>query len=456
MAQKRINKSKFKAGMYLLETLSSGMYNQPLSIYREYVQNAVDSIDKSRSYNSILKVDITLDPFKSTIIISDNGEGIKSGKAQEILSNIGLSDKVNDNYRGFRGIGRLGGIAFSEKVTFKTKAKGEKKESVQEWDCSKLKRIISDSTNSTMSLRQLFTETTNFFQKRVSKVAGSYFKIILEGVSSYRNDLFDIEKVRNYLSEVAPLPFDREQFSFGLEVDDFLEKNLNLYGKYNVFINGEQIFKPYQDQVRITKMGTDLIESVELFDIYIDGDQMGFGWYGKRKNLLGAINRSTKVSGIRIRRGNILIGDAHLMDACFRESRFNSYTIGEIHINTPNLIPNSRRDDFIDNDYKAKFYNEVERKLGFPLSKGIRIKSKLNSEIVKKKKNFKEDNTEEICSFEKCQKYELREGQLEKSEIIGNIGKCEELLRLINKCVKCKNNAICKEGLVVLNALRKN
>ena len=37
--------SNFKTGMYLFETLTAGMYNEPLSIYREYIQNSVDSID---------------------------------------------------------------------------------------------------------------------------------------------------------------------------------------------------------------------------------------------------------------------------------------------------------------------------------------------------------------------------------------------------------------------------
>ena len=45
MAQKARTKSSFKAGMYLLETLTAGMYNDPLAIYREYIQNAADSID---------------------------------------------------------------------------------------------------------------------------------------------------------------------------------------------------------------------------------------------------------------------------------------------------------------------------------------------------------------------------------------------------------------------------
>ena len=46
-------------GKDILELLSSSMYVNPLSIYREYVQNAVDSIESnSRSQN---KININID-----------------------------------------------------------------------------------------------------------------------------------------------------------------------------------------------------------------------------------------------------------------------------------------------------------------------------------------------------------------------------------------------------------
>ena len=77
----RKKRSSFKTGMYLLETLTAGMYNEPLSIYREYIQNAVDSIDliSSKKRKAKLKVDITLDPFNKSITIHDNGLGIGNG-----------------------------------------------------------------------------------------------------------------------------------------------------------------------------------------------------------------------------------------------------------------------------------------------------------------------------------------------------------------------------------------
>ena len=57
-----------------------------------------------------------------------------------------------------------------------------------------------------------------------------------------------------------------------------------------------------------------------------------YGWYGKRRELLGAVTKSEMSSGIRVRVGNIQIGDNHLLDDCYRESRFNSYMVGEIHV----------------------------------------------------------------------------------------------------------------------------
>jgi antitoxin component of RelBE/YafQ-DinJ toxin-antitoxin module len=53
--------------------------------------------------------------------------------------------------------------------------------------------------------------------------------------------------------------------------------------------------------------------------------------------------------------------------------------IGEVHINTSQLVPNSRRDDFIDNETKTLFYNALERNIGIPISKAIRLQSRLNS-----------------------------------------------------------------------------
>lgn len=372
--------SKFKAGMYLLETLTSGMYNEPLSIYREYIQNAVDSIDlAAHDAKEDLVIDITLDPFHKKITIFDNGEGIPASQAGNTLSSIGSSEKVGTKQRGFRGIGRLGGLAFAEKVLFRTKAKGDTVESIQEWDCKSLRSLLADPAQASLTIEEVFKRVTSFHQGKCEcRKDESFFEVTLQGVKSFRNYIFDIAKIREYLGQVAPLPFDPTNFSFASEIKQFLISNLEHYGEYNIRLNGNRVFRPYADNIKVTNKGSDdVCIGVELIKFEINGSPVAFGWYGKRKHLLGAITKGVGVAGIRVKSGNITIGDEHLLDKCFRESRFNSYIVGEVHVHSPELIPNSRRDDFIDNDMKNLFYNALEKDLGLPISKEIRHRSRV-------------------------------------------------------------------------------
>ena len=113
-----------KIGKFTLETLTTGMYDSPKDIYREYIQNAVDSIDNAIT-QGILKpgkdaIDIKIDRTNACITITDNGTGVSAEKAQEYLLNIGDSVKFNTNNRGFRGIGRLAGLAYCDELIFST------------------------------------------------------------------------------------------------------------------------------------------------------------------------------------------------------------------------------------------------------------------------------------------------------------------------------------------------
>ena len=244
----------FKAGMYLLETLTSGMYNDPLSIYREYIQNSVDSIDQSTqaAENAVIKID--LDPFLKNVMIYDNGEGISADSAEKVLSSIGSSSKLGTKQRGFRGIGRLGGIAFAKKVVFKTTAKGESTVSTQEWDCEGLRKYLRSPEHTSMTIEELFSEVSTFSQDSVDELTDtSFFEVHLLDVESFRNYIFDIQRIKKYLVQVAPLPFAPEGFSFHDEIHIFLSENVPQYGEYKITVNDDQLFRPYKDELTITE-----------------------------------------------------------------------------------------------------------------------------------------------------------------------------------------------------------
>ena len=67
-------------GKYTLESLTNGMYASPLDLYREYIQNAADSIDAAVEENlerpECFEIAINLNHDKNMISIFDNGHGL--------------------------------------------------------------------------------------------------------------------------------------------------------------------------------------------------------------------------------------------------------------------------------------------------------------------------------------------------------------------------------------------
>ena len=86
-----------QVGKYTLESLTTGMYSDPKIIYREYIQNSVDSLESAVSANLIepqsMRIDIIVDAESAYISIKDNGTGIPAAQAVSTLMNIGSSTK---------------------------------------------------------------------------------------------------------------------------------------------------------------------------------------------------------------------------------------------------------------------------------------------------------------------------------------------------------------------------
>ena len=106
---------EIEIGKFTLESLTTGMYNNPEIVYREYIQNAVDSFDNAVSQKLMnpddCRIEVIVDAYRQEISIKDNGTGIGKELAVKTLLDIGNSTKIHTSNRGFRGIGRLGGLS---------------------------------------------------------------------------------------------------------------------------------------------------------------------------------------------------------------------------------------------------------------------------------------------------------------------------------------------------------
>ena len=60
--------------------------------------------------------------------------------------NIGASDKDGIEERGFRGIGRLGGLAYADKVKFVTSACGDTVKTTMLCDCMRMQQLLQNPT----------------------------------------------------------------------------------------------------------------------------------------------------------------------------------------------------------------------------------------------------------------------------------------------------------------------
>lgn len=368
-----------QVGKYTLESLTTGMYSDPKIVYREYIQNSVDSLENAVSVGLIepqsMRIDIIVNAEESFISIKDNGTGIPAADAAKTLMNVGSSKKRNSNNRGFRGIGRLGGMSYCDTLVFTTSAEHEKVKTVVTFDCKRLRHLLVPGEYEDMSLSAVLEEITTI-DTLPEKEEKHYLCVEMKDVNGF-SDLLDIDAAKSYISQVAPLPYHSRHFIYTSQLKEYLTSNGYSVEEFPIFVGEDEadlepVYKPNKSRFRSdrAKRTADEITSMSYFDITIDGELYALGWYGNC-GWYGFLS-DKELSGFRVRKGNILIGDSKTMNVIFKEARFNGWTQGEIFIVTDRLIPNARRDDFEQNDAYYKLIQALSDGVGLEIARTIR------------------------------------------------------------------------------------
>ncbi|MDR0304283.1 MAG: ATP-binding protein [Chitinispirillales bacterium] len=414
-------------GKDVIESLTTSMYDDPRFVYREYVQNSADAIDKARQIGLVTdgNIYITINSKKRRIEIEDDAIGIEKDNVVEILKNIAQSTKQKGVDKGFRGIGRLGGLGYCDKLVFETSAQGETVKSIMTWDAKELKNIIADRSHKEEASAVI--DKVTFVKQESENVYKHYFKVILEDVT---NDmLLDVRDIRQYLSMVAPLPFKKSFFSEKI-YDELKKEGINL-DEYNTFVNTDSLFKGYNwyiyegDQDSKKKIG-EVIDILFFKDTNKAGELLFWGWCGiTEKNQ--SLNQVNFARGFRLRKANIQIGNDDTLVKLHRDKRFQFYFFGEVHALHKELHPNARRDYFseniICNDFEDKlktfFYTEIY-KLCYGASKvntAVKEISSYNDLKTDFEKKGKEGFINRAEKEELLQKLEDRKDKAEKAVI---------------------------------------
>lgn len=337
-------------GKYTLESLTNGMYADPLDLYREYIQNSADSIDNDQQSNVLpceYKIDIVIDELAGCISIKDNGTGISEKVAIATLVDIGNSDKDKNKMRGFRGIGRLAGLGYCDELIFITSSRGECCKTLIHFNTKQLRNLLFNDDHDVISINDVMKRIISVVHEKEEQDC-HFFEVKLEGVSN-NVKLLDKETVEKYLIQHVPLPYKKE-FTWASTI----KEKCRILGydipEYNITLNGRQLFKPYTNKFLCdrVKKREDFIQDIEIVPFYRDDNLVAILWYGN-VNFYGTV-LDNQIKSIRIRQGNILIGDKTTCNRLFKEERFNGWMIGELHVLDPEMIVNARRDYFEQNE----------------------------------------------------------------------------------------------------------
>ena len=330
-------------GAGLLALVTTGLYDDPLSMYREYIQNAADAVSGSGTVAEA-RVEIAVDVTHRRIRIRDNGPGLSRKDALGRLLPIGRSNKRLGIDRGIRGIGRLAGLAFAKTVAFTTRSFHDKSVTRITWHSGRL----PDLTSSESELEQAILECVDVETLPGQEYPKHFLEVEIGDVARHSAGLLlNRDAVREYIGEVCPVPMS-VRFPFVSEVE-WLFHGAKAPLTVDVLLDGDPypVERPHGEAIRISAnkaAGFTEFQAIRIPSVDGNGDA-AVGWVA-HSPYLGAIPKELRIRGIRARLGNIQIGGEAVFDSLYSEERFNRWCVGELHILDSRIIPNARRDYF--------------------------------------------------------------------------------------------------------------
>lgn len=363
-------------GRNLLETLTSALYESPIILFREYVQNSLDAYNESqkKGYAPIddFCVDISIDKKSRTIKIRDNGYAIESKAAfEKDMLSFGDSRKSDKSqFIGFRGIGRISAVPFCERLLFVNKAIDQDKKYICEWKGETFKQLINNDYKDTKSFEDVIKRIVSLSAEDACSDE-HFFEVVIENYSKEVEEVIENKNFDANLRKLLPLKYDAT-FTKSAEIinryNSFMNEHFEKY-MCCIKLNGSELTKRYTDKEHV--LASDII-FVEIRDKATagnkEGDKAGIMWF--TFNQLMTAKRNDKDYGIMVRSKNVLMGSNDTFaDLCEDSSEHvASYSqlaatlrgvYGELLINSINLKDNARRDWFKMDEYSLALKYQI-------------------------------------------------------------------------------------------------
>jgi molecular chaperone HtpG len=373
---------KIKLGKDLIECLSWSLYENPLVLFREAIQNSIDAFQETNEIWSKLCVDIKLNQQERSISIQDNGPGLNSQEFTEVLGSMGESKKKDKDLAGCRGIGRLSGLGICDEIIFSSHSESCLTTEICRINAKGIRDGLNKSSKET-ELSEFLSKYVQFSSEKTEVPGKTFFNIKFVNVKRLASDLLlNPLSISTYVSNIAPIQIEKTFDEFSC-VENFYKK-FNLPYGLKIKINGDiPLAKKFDDKKFLVNNKS--LEYEEHILKNENGETLGAIWL-LHHEYLGALSASS-FRGLRFRHKNILIGNEDSFSGFFKEPRFNRWTIGEAHPISSKIRPSVKRDDFEPNEDFNKFAYKI-RPLLYSVAQRARKSSALRIET--KYKNQKD------------------------------------------------------------------
>ena len=371
-------------GGSVIELVTSGIYGDPRAIYREYLQNSVDAFHAFGDLPG--RVEITIDPGTRQIRIRDVGNGLSRQDSVEALLPLARSKKRRGSESGFRGIGRLAGLVFAERIAFLTRTS----------EAHPVTRVTWNGTELRMRSRQeVAPETAIRESTMIEEIAGAnypanFFEVEISGVARHASStILNTEAVTEYISETGPARISSE-FPYVRDIHRLLEQHPNTVRPLDVSINGnESIRRPYSGGIAFSDNLFDPFSEFESFSIpCADSEETAaIGWV-VHSSYIKAIPKALRIRGLRAREGNMQVGDESTFNHLFAEERFNRWCVGEVNIIDTRIVPDATRSYFEPGPHVRNLENHLSS-IAAAISKRCRSASSMRNQVKRHRTKLK-------------------------------------------------------------------
>lgn len=217
-----------RVGASIVEIITESLYDKPIVVFREYVQNSADSLRVAEKDDSTSSLAIKIWKKQDSLYFLDNGVGIVPEKFASTMGSIADSAKIRSKSIGYKGIGRLSGLSYCQKLSF-VNIVDYQQDRFQTYtiDCQKytqlrkngelnnlqfadLMKLISalEEHPDTSEIKGILAPYVSLFEHR-----NTGFLVVLNSISLVLNATISERSFLENLSWLLPVPFQEELLS---------------------------------------------------------------------------------------------------------------------------------------------------------------------------------------------------------------------------------------------------